>query len=551
MHPNLLSDWLEKHWLIVLVILSLVGLGLRATHHSEWLIFQSDQSRDAFIINEAREKGFGSLPLLGPQARGSELHLGPVFYYFQYISSSIFGQRPESLAYPDLLFGVLTVPLIFFVLRLFLSPAVSLYMTALASTSLFLVTFSRFAWNPNSLPFFTTLFAFSFLSSLESVGKKRWALLVIAAASLGIIANLHFVPAIGLMIGLTFFLILSRPLRLKEILFCAGIFLLFQVPTIVNEIRTKGDTTRSFIETVSEKNTKDDRHNAVEKVVRASQETSRAVWIVATGQQNTDFILTRGFSIHCDKKCRSALPYSLAALALTGAMLFSSFLFFLRAKDPLTRKKLLFLFSWAGGFFLVTVLIAYQVSTRFFLGIIPVVFIFLGIILAHLYSLFKSNLWKSVLLGAGIILLGLNFLTTSRYLSELSASQISPEESGKDLVFGTEHKVTLGQLRKLADTTRERLGTGRPVVISGESRYVRSFYYLLSVENGLTGCYFKGGKENSVASYQARIVKNKQERGSGLPQWEYHASFGTLALELFSSGELSPDNERPAGCLTN
>ena len=64
----------------------LVGIVLRTIGFGDWLIFKADQSRDAIVVEKALKNGFTSLPLLGPQVGGTPFRLGPITYYFQFIS---------------------------------------------------------------------------------------------------------------------------------------------------------------------------------------------------------------------------------------------------------------------------------------------------------------------------------------------------------------------------------------------------------------------------------------------------------------------------------
>ena len=251
---NIFREYFKKYqqyWLpLSLVFILGIGIFFRTINYSDLLIFQSDQSRDALIIHKAIEGGVGNLPLIGPQARDSNLHLGPIFYYFQYISGKIFGESPEGFAYPDLFFGILTLPLLYLFLRKFVSRRLSLGVVLLASTSFFLVSFSRFAWNPNSLQFFSTFAAYSFLSALENTGKKRSWFLVGAALATGIILQLHFVAALSLFGGLFFFLIFSRALSIREAILACFLVLVVQTPTLIYEFQSDGSTARAFVETV-------------------------------------------------------------------------------------------------------------------------------------------------------------------------------------------------------------------------------------------------------------------------------------------------------------
>ena len=106
-------------WKIVLFSLVIaLAIFLRVWHFSDWLFFKMDQARDASIIKQAFELGPGWLPLLGPKAGGTDLNLGPAFYYFQYLAASLFQSvHPAVLAFPDLLFGILGNPIFAFFLE--------------------------------------------------------------------------------------------------------------------------------------------------------------------------------------------------------------------------------------------------------------------------------------------------------------------------------------------------------------------------------------------------------------------------------------------------
>ncbi len=98
-------------WILLLIIGS--GIFLRTYHFHDWLRFSPDEARDATIINNALNKK-NALPLLGPQAGNTKFYLGPLYYQAEYVSALIFGNSPDKLAYPDLFFSIMTIPLLFF-----------------------------------------------------------------------------------------------------------------------------------------------------------------------------------------------------------------------------------------------------------------------------------------------------------------------------------------------------------------------------------------------------------------------------------------------------
>src|SRR4030042_4003685 len=108
----------NKREIITIAIILGLGIFLRTYHFSDWLRFNADQSRDAALIKNIVE-GKVNTPLLGPKAGGTEFRLGPAFYYFQFASAKVFGEEPEKLAYPDLLFSILSILLFFLLARIF------------------------------------------------------------------------------------------------------------------------------------------------------------------------------------------------------------------------------------------------------------------------------------------------------------------------------------------------------------------------------------------------------------------------------------------------
>ena len=151
-----MEKWLSqlggKNWsFIILLGIFIVGIFLRTYEFHDFLRFNADQSRDAGIVSSYIE-GEAPLPLLGPKAGGTDFRVGPAFYYFQIASAKLFGDAPDAVAYPDLLFSILAIPLLFFFLRKYFDVRTALFLTALFAVSMYAVKYARFAWNPNSRP---------------------------------------------------------------------------------------------------------------------------------------------------------------------------------------------------------------------------------------------------------------------------------------------------------------------------------------------------------------------------------------------------------------
>ncbi|PID51635.1 MAG: hypothetical protein CR954_00785, partial [Candidatus Moraniibacteriota bacterium] len=116
--------------------------------------YQLDQARDFRVVHAAMEYGPGELPLQGPRAAGSFLRLGPLLYYVEYGSALIFGDTPAGSVMVIALLNICAIGIFYLFARRFFDTIVSCGLTGLWATSLFLIVYSRFGWNPTLLPFF-------------------------------------------------------------------------------------------------------------------------------------------------------------------------------------------------------------------------------------------------------------------------------------------------------------------------------------------------------------------------------------------------------------
>ena len=185
----------KTFWILVFIIV--IGIFLRTYHFHDWMYFYPDQARDAMLVEKVVSQ-HTTWPLLGPIAASSKFKVGPIHYYFQIISVYIFGNNPNASAYPDLLFSILTIPLFYFFLKRYFNSNLSLALTGLYSISYFAIEFSRFAWNPNPIPFFVLLFLISFSEFLYHQEKTSWIWIFILGATLGIGIQLHTLLLIAL-----------------------------------------------------------------------------------------------------------------------------------------------------------------------------------------------------------------------------------------------------------------------------------------------------------------------------------------------------------------
>jgi len=256
-------DKIKKKWVgIILFLIIISGIFLRTYNLESWLFFQSDQARDLNLVNRAVNNGPGWLPLLGPKAGGTYLRLGPIFYYMEYVSVLIFGTNsPAIVVYPDLFFSILSLPLLFFFLREFFSKKYSLMLVAGYAFCFFEIQYARFAWNPNSLPFFNLLFFYAILKFFQTTKekmKKWWVVLI--GISYVIASQLHFVSLLSLPIVL-FMVFLIRKIFFKDkhekwLKYLAIILLIciiFYIPVILSDFQSHGNNTLNFLKSFGKK----------------------------------------------------------------------------------------------------------------------------------------------------------------------------------------------------------------------------------------------------------------------------------------------------------
>lgn len=506
-----------KYVYVAVFFIFVLGVFLRVYKFDSLMHFELDQARDIFVIKGAIENGIENLPLLGPQARGKELYLGPIFYYFSYVSSLIFGISPRSMALPDLLFSIFSIPLFYLFARLFLSIRwVAISITAILSTSLFLVTYGRFAWNPNGMFFWSLLTFYSLLRAYEDRKlKAKWFLLFVF--SLSILTQLHFIAFVSVPLVVLFYLVMVK-IRIPWRVALGSFFILLFLysPVILSEIKTKGRNIDSFLDAIKLNRgieTVDDREDGAnrgfaEKTLRAFQETSTFYWNIVSSDNNGGYNIRikkddqKFFRIICNENCKNNLGHHFLAILIfvfsLGAFLFSFVKIFnkKRFKDDLVienifnRHLLLFLWLFFGEIFLI--LVAYQISPRFYLYLAAPFLILLGILFELIGKSFSWGKWFVVTIS--ILLFGLNLFKTTEYLKLLNGAKIEKDPlAWNDIVLNQNDIVTLEQLRMAGKYLNSLSVQSEKFLIIGDNNYARAFYYVVAVENENNNalCYIK------------------------------------------------------------
>lgn len=500
----LMIDFLKKNWkMVIFAAVVLLAIFLRVWHFHDWLFFKMDQARDALLINHALQNGLGWLPLLGPKAGGTHLNLGPVFYYFQYTSAFLFqSAQPSVLAYPDLLFSILSIPLFFLFLKKYFTRDWSMVLAGLYAVCFLGIQYSRFAWNPNSLVFFNLLFFYALLNIFdESVRRKlRWV--IIAGLSFAISTQLHFVSFATLPIITVVFVALNRGeikkyLGWKSIALFLAIILLVYLPVFFNEIATHGKNTTAFFEAVKSKPS----HHTLWQNINRNVRYWGQDWLLIT----TSWISQKG------DHATSAIAW--LAMMLPG--LFLAAKSYRREKNNLRKKFLLLTILWFLAYFFIYIPISYQIRPRFFLPLLALPFVFIGYIAKYLWEKNNKILKAVVAVFIAIIFFG-NLTGTYLWFKEIKAAQKKGIYPKMTIILKARDGIVLWHLEKAVQYIKSDCNQPS-VFVSTSPEYSSPVKYLLSL-NGFTassignstnnqpGCYFAFG----LARSKKVSLKNKE-----------------------------------------
>lgn len=463
-----------KKVLLALVFITVAAIWVRTYNYHDWLFFKWDQSRDATLLSYAIENGPEHLPLLGPRAAkadGDYLRLGPAYYYTQYISGALFqSTKPDVFAYPDLLFSILTIPMLFIFLRLYFSRRLSLISTALYAGSFIVIQHSRFSWNPNSVPLFMLLALYGllrFAKAKKFKDKLRW--ISLWAFAFAIASQYHFFALFSLTAtsgAFLFFYILSgdkekflskeRFKRIKKT-FCSKStafytlaviliigFLYF--PVVLSELNSSWNNTKRFISVVADRSDIDDgdvveesseNKTFEEKLKRNFREQAKGYSLIAVGTSH--------------RNGNKSDPLTITfGLLLIFSSLFLAYKEMRIKGDPSKKNFLLILILWSGLFFIITIPNSYQLRPRYFAPVFPVPFIMIALWFSFLDKKFARNYWVIVGIFA-LAFLSLNSIETSLWFKEQADSQIKSIDTYRTFILKREDGVTLGQLERATD----------------------------------------------------------------------------------------------------
>ena len=514
----------------IVILIMLAAFAVRFYNFHDWLYFKMDQSRDANLISQAIENGPGYLPLLGPRAGATEvesgyLRLGPIFYYFQYIAGKLFKSiQPDVLAYPDLFFSIAVLPLLFLFFRLYFSRRHSLLILVMYAFSFLIIQYSRFAWNPNSLPFFFILSFYALLKFLNSESvRKRMAWIALWSVGIAVGSQLHFfgfftlLGASGLLLLFHYQVWKKKELRelfqksaLKKFAMFAGTAILFfgliYTPVILSDVMRKGENAKNFVDALG---SKAENKPFLDKIGKSFSENLHYYCLITTSD------------CYQSKMEKDLFPIALTAIILVAGLLLAMRKLWKKTESGMQRDFLRLFLIWAGVFFILTIPVSFQLRPRFFIVVFAIPFMALGLIYQFLEEKYgRKILIVPLLATAGILLY--NAQGTAAWFSEQQKSQSGSTDIERTLILKTKDGVTLGQLQRVVDYIYSKHNPDANIYYYVKPEHVAPVRYLLElkkdpqmnisplkVNNDPNAQYFAiAPADNSLDSLYAKVEGN-------------------------------------------
>lgn len=237
-----IKRFIYQYWLIIL--LTIIGAGLRLYRIEASLQFLGDQGRDALILRNLWVKH--DLPFIGPVTSVGSFFLGPLYYYLMAPFLLLANYNPVGPAVATALLGIATIPLVYWVAKKLFSRLVGLWSAALYALAFIPISETRSAWNPNPMPLAALGIIYGFyLANYKNQPKG----LLLAAVSLGAALQLHYM-IVFLAPFILWQLFLAR-CHVRELIAAAVIFLLLNLPLLLFEIKNNWLSVRGLMEFLS------------------------------------------------------------------------------------------------------------------------------------------------------------------------------------------------------------------------------------------------------------------------------------------------------------
>lgn len=248
--------WKRVEWGVVLLVV--IGFGLRFWNLPNSYQFLGDQGRDAIVVKNLI---FHHDPILiGPVTSTGNMYLGPLYYYWMAPFLWLSYPSPMGPVYAIAVLSVLTIIAMYLVGKEIFGKLPALFATFFYTFSWVAVAYGRFSWNPNPAPLVTVLLVWALFRAIR---RSPWYWLGVAAGCV-VLIQLHYVyllaiPAVG-----TFWLWQARQFWQQKAtaqvwqkwilstFLAVGVFLASFLPLVLFDYRHDFLNARNFVAFISE-----------------------------------------------------------------------------------------------------------------------------------------------------------------------------------------------------------------------------------------------------------------------------------------------------------
>ncbi len=177
---------MKLRWLVLLI--AIFSLSFRFWFYATHIVVNNDTLRDAQIVEElSRSNTF--FPAYGPKASVGNFYLPPLYYQIHLIFSVVTNHHPLTMNIINTFIEALTPVLLFLLLYAAVEKKFAFVLSLLYIVAPLPVIFGTRAWNPITIPFFTTL---ALLLFLEYFKNKTAQLIPLMTLSIAVALQLHY-----------------------------------------------------------------------------------------------------------------------------------------------------------------------------------------------------------------------------------------------------------------------------------------------------------------------------------------------------------------------
>lgn len=495
----LISYKMNKSVALLLAII-IFGAFLRLYDFEHLARFNADQVRDATIVTQMHENN--DFPLLGPKAGGTKFKLGPAFYYIEYISGQIFGFSPWGIAFFIPLFSIVSIGLFYILFKKIFSQNITLLITLLYASSFYDIKYSRFAWNPNVIPFFILAFILLLISIINK--KSTLYTYILLGIVVGIGIQLHttlliLMPTVLLCV-LIFTMIKEKIIAYKEILTIILIILAMNLPFIYSDYLSHGSNIKEFAAGIQKKTDSD--VSLVTNIATTSQFFLQGNTYALLGIEPQKNWTRVSKFMHSRDMSEYILFIISIILGMCGLWLFRKKF---TTTDPLQKNILTLLIFFFSISFVLFLAIGTELNTRFFIVLIFLPYLLLGTIFEYITRTFTTSI-TSILIGCITTIIVMSNVLIIYHAYNLENYTL------RESVYGG---ISLGEINTVCTTiqaTQEKIKPSQKKFFIDDVEYKRSISYVCAKNNmSLTDFHVDKTPSNSTVFMLVRERENVEQ----------------------------------------